>query len=43
MEEWQPVARDEDIRQFSPFPIRTLSCFNASAALCMLVTYSPRF
>jgi hypothetical protein len=43
MEEWQPAAHDEEIRQFSPFPIRTLSCFNASAALCMLVTYSPRF
>jgi hypothetical protein len=38
MEEWQPVARDEDIRQFSPFPIRTLSCFNASAALSNILS-----
>ena len=40
MEEWQPVAHDEDIRQFAPFPIRTLSCFNASAALCTFVTFA---
>ncbi|KAI9459128.1 fungal-specific transcription factor domain-containing protein [Lactarius psammicola] len=38
MEEWQPVARDEDIRQFAPFPIRTLSCFNASATLSNILS-----
>ncbi|KAI9432934.1 fungal-specific transcription factor domain-containing protein [Lactarius indigo] len=38
MEEWQPVPRDEDICQVTPFPIRTLSCFNASAALSIILS-----
>jgi hypothetical protein len=37
MEEWQPAKRDREGYNYSPFPVYALSCFNASATLCMSV------
>ncbi|KAI0305366.1 fungal-specific transcription factor domain-containing protein [Multifurca ochricompacta] len=33
MEEWKPTKRDRETHNYAPFPIYTLSCFNASASL----------
>jgi hypothetical protein len=43
VEEWQPAKRDHEGQDYAPFPIHTLSCFNASAALCTPVARSLKF
>ena len=43
MGEWQPAKRDREGQNYAPFPIHTLSCFNASAALCTLMARSSKF
>ncbi|KAI0293914.1 fungal-specific transcription factor domain-containing protein [Russula brevipes] len=37
-EEWQPAKRDREGYNYPPFPINTLSCFNASAVLFFHLT-----
>ncbi|KAI0249787.1 fungal-specific transcription factor domain-containing protein [Lactifluus subvellereus] len=38
MEEWQLAKRDREGQDYAPFPIHTLSCFNASAALSNILS-----
>ncbi|KAH9974092.1 fungal-specific transcription factor domain-containing protein [Lactifluus volemus] len=38
MGEWQPAKRDREGQNYAPFPIHTLSCFNASAALSTILS-----
>jgi hypothetical protein len=37
MEEWQPAKCDRETYNYPPFPIHTLSCFKASAALSIIL------
>jgi len=37
-EGWQPAKRDREAHNYSTFPINTLSCFNASAALSNILS-----
>lgn len=37
MEEWQPAKCDHETYNYPPFPIHTLSCFKASAALSIIL------
>jgi hypothetical protein len=42
MEEWEPAKRDRETYNYSPLPINTLSCFNASATLGTSVALSSQ-
>ncbi|KAI0267274.1 fungal-specific transcription factor domain-containing protein [Gloeopeniophorella convolvens] len=38
LEDWQPTKRDRASHAYGPFPIHTLSCFNASATLSIVLS-----